>query len=188
MCGGIDHAYPPNLLDAGTLAHQAWDSLTQATLANCWLKADILPPLHTAQLHQNTGRYHQQCTSSAIKDLCTLFKSTTLQSFDETVSSTDLQPTEQHLLGDLQSLCVQSNEDPGGLATALEEWFTIKDREIVQVNEIEIVLEEEQQCISNQEFHSHLESASCNSPTRSETDIDANDSVGESSEVNRKDI
>ena len=31
---GIDHAYPPNLLDAGTLAHQAWDSLSQATLAN----------------------------------------------------------------------------------------------------------------------------------------------------------
>ena len=34
---GIGHAYPPNLLDAGTLAHQAWDSMTQATLANCWL-------------------------------------------------------------------------------------------------------------------------------------------------------
>ena len=32
---GIYHAYPPNLLDAGTLAHQAWDSLTQATSANC---------------------------------------------------------------------------------------------------------------------------------------------------------
>ena len=102
---GIDHAYPPNLLDAGTLAHQAWDSLTQATLANCWLKADILPPLHTAQLHQNTGRYHQQCTSSAIKDLCTLFKSTTLQSFDETVSSTDLQPTEHQCL-EIFNLCV----------------------------------------------------------------------------------
>ena len=57
----------------------------------------------------------------------------------------------------------------------------------VRLNEIEIVVEE-QQYISNQEFHSHLESASCNSPTRSETDIDANDSVGESSEVNRKDI
>ena len=178
---GIDH------LDAGTLAHQAWDSLTQATLANCWL-ADILPPLHTAQLHQNNGRYHQQCTSSAIKDLCTLFKSTTLQSFNETVSSTDLQPIEQHMFGDLQSLCMQSNEDPGGLATPLEEWFTIEDSEIVRLNEIEIVIEEEQQCISNQEFHSHLESASCNLPTHSETDIDANDSVGESSEVNRKDI
>ena len=58
----------------------------------------------------------------------------------------------------------------------------------MRLNEIEIVVEEEQQCISNQEFLSHLESASCNSPTRSETDIDANDSVRESSEVNRKDI
>ena len=28
------------------LAHQAWDSLSQATLANCWLKSDILPLLH----------------------------------------------------------------------------------------------------------------------------------------------
>ena len=28
---GIDNAYPPNLHDAGTLVHQAWDSLTQAT-------------------------------------------------------------------------------------------------------------------------------------------------------------
>ena len=84
---------------------------------------------------------------------------------------TDLQPTEQHMHGDLQSLCVQSNEDPGGLATALEEWFTIEDSEVVRLNEIEIVVEEEQQCISNQEFHSHLESASCNSPTRSETDL-----------------
>ena len=83
---------------------------------------------------------------------------------------------------------MQSNEDPGGLAIALEEWFTIEDSEIVRLNEIEIVVEEEQQYVSNQDFHSYLESASCNSPTRSETDIDANDSVGESSEVNRKDI
>ena len=70
-----------------------------------------------------------------------MFKSTTLQSFDETVSSTDLQPTEQHMLGDLQYLCVQSNKDPGGLATALEEWFTIEDSKIVRLNEIEIVVE-----------------------------------------------
>ena len=34
---GLDHAYLLNPLDAGTFAHQAWDSLTQTTLANCWL-------------------------------------------------------------------------------------------------------------------------------------------------------
>ena len=110
--------------------HQAWDSLNQATLANCWLKADIIPLLHTL-LHQNSGRYRHQCTSSAIQHLCTLFKSTTLQSFDETASSTDFQQAEQHMLGDLQSLCVQSTEDPDGLAAALEEWFTVEDSEIV---------------------------------------------------------
>ena len=52
---------------------------------------------------------------------------------------------------------MQSNEDPGGLATALEGWFTIEDSKIVRLNVIEIVVEEEQQCISNQEFHSDLE-------------------------------
>ena len=57
---GLNHAYPPNLLDAAFLAHQAWDSLSQATLANCWLKSDILPLLHKTQLHQNFGRYHHQ--------------------------------------------------------------------------------------------------------------------------------
>ena len=27
---GLDHAYPPNRLDAASLVHQAWDSLSQA--------------------------------------------------------------------------------------------------------------------------------------------------------------
>ena len=40
---GLDRAYPPNLPDVASLVHQAWDSLSQATLANCWLKDDILP-------------------------------------------------------------------------------------------------------------------------------------------------
>ncbi len=65
---GLNHAYPPNLLDAASLVHQAWDSLTQATLAHCWL--NILPLLHTTKLRQNSGIYHQQCVSSAIQDLC----------------------------------------------------------------------------------------------------------------------
>ena len=141
---GLNHAYPPNLLDAASLVREAWDSLSQATLANCWLKADILPLLHTTPLRQNSGRYHQQCMSSAIQDLCTLLKSTTLQSFDDAASGTDLQQAEQHMIGDLRPLCVQSTEDPEGLAAALEEWFTIEDSEIVRMDEIEMSLEEEQ--------------------------------------------
>ena len=49
------------------------------------------------------------------------------------------------MLGDLRSLCVQSTEDPDGLAAALEEWFMVEDSEIVQMDEIEMALEEKQQ-------------------------------------------
>ena len=99
------------------LVHQAWNSLTLATLARCWLKADILPLLHVTQLHQNSRRYHQQCVLSAIHDLCSLFMSTTLQSFENCIRAAH----------DWKSL-VQYIEDPNGLAT-MEEWFTVEDSE-----------------------------------------------------------
>ena len=60
-----------------------------------------------------------------------LCKSTTLQSLDETASNTVFQQAEQHMLGDLQSLCVQSTEEPDGFVAAVEEWFTVEDSEIV---------------------------------------------------------
>ena len=43
---GLNHAYPPNLLDAKTIAHEMWESIGQTTLVNCWLKADIFPACH----------------------------------------------------------------------------------------------------------------------------------------------
>ena len=43
---GLNHAYPPNLLDAATIAHEVWESMNQSILLNCWLKADILPTCH----------------------------------------------------------------------------------------------------------------------------------------------
>ena len=43
---GLHHAYPANLLDASTLAHEAWEDLSQVTVVNCWLKSNILPQVH----------------------------------------------------------------------------------------------------------------------------------------------
>ncbi len=75
---GLDHTHLPHLLNAATLAYEAWDSLTQATIAICWLKYDILPLLHTVQIRQDTGRYHQQNDASSITDLCTMLRNTTV--------------------------------------------------------------------------------------------------------------
>ena len=38
----LQHTYPVNLLDALTMAHEAWKDLTQVTVVNCWLKSNIL--------------------------------------------------------------------------------------------------------------------------------------------------
>ena len=43
---GLDHAYPPHLLDVGILVHEAWNSLDRTAIANCWLKSGILPESH----------------------------------------------------------------------------------------------------------------------------------------------
>ena len=43
---GLHYAYPENLLDASTLAHEAWEDLSQVTDVNCWLKSNILPQVH----------------------------------------------------------------------------------------------------------------------------------------------
>ena len=88
------------------------------------------------------------------------------------------------MLGDLRSLCVQSTEDPDGLAAALEEWFTVEDSEIVRMDAIEMALEEEQQ--HSEESHGVLES---DSPVAdSETHSDDEEIDGESIQLNLTDI
>ena len=43
---GLDHAYPPHLLDVGILVNEAWNSLDRTAIENCWLKSGILPESH----------------------------------------------------------------------------------------------------------------------------------------------
>ena len=43
-----------------------------------------------------------------------------------------------------------STEDPDGLAAVLQEWFTMEDTKLVQMDEIEIALEEQQHSEDNQ--------------------------------------
>lgn len=88
------------------------------------------------------------------------------------------------MLGDLQSLCVQSTEDPDGLKAALEEWFAIEDT--TRMDEIEMALEEEQQ--SSEESPSVLESGSLADPETDEDEESDEEIGGESIQPNRKDI
>ncbi len=181
---GLDHAHPPHLLNAATLAYEAWDSLTQATIANCWLKSDILPLLHTVQIRQDTGRYHQQNDASSITDLCTMLRNTTVQSLNVDASSTTPQLVQQQMLGDLESLCLQSHNDPDSLTTVLEEWFTIEDSEIIRQDEAEMLLEGEQQHTTNDLGSQH----SNDDVLEGECDLQADSYTGESDEESSQEM
>ena len=67
-----------------------------------------------------------QCNASAIEDLCSLLRSSSLRSSNEDDS---LQPSEQQMLGEFEALHLQSNQDLAGLTALLEDWFTIEDSE-----------------------------------------------------------
>ena len=138
---GLNQAYPPNLLDAATLAHEAWESIDQSTLLNCWLKADILPKCHV----ESFEAYRRPLNPPTVDELSSLLQHATIDSQPSSLDEDD-QPTigGQHLIGELAALHWQANNDPGGLVGVLNDWLNIEDDPIRQ-DEVEIALEQEKE-------------------------------------------
>ena len=40
---GLDEGYDPHMLDVADLVKQPWEGVSEKTIAQCWIKADILP-------------------------------------------------------------------------------------------------------------------------------------------------
>lgn len=152
-------------------------------------KSDILPLLHTSPLRQDSGTYHRQGNASAIEDLCSLLRSSSLRSSNEDAS---LQLSEEQILGEFEALHLQSNQDPVGLAALLEDWFTIEDSEIVKLDEVEMILEKEHHTTDDQEHQSDDTGCdtgcSAGSSHDEDHETDSDDSCEQSSEQSRKDI
>ena len=70
----LNHAYPPNLLDAATIAHEVWESISQTTLVNCWLKGDILPACHV----ESFETYRRPLELPAVEELSSLLQHVTI--------------------------------------------------------------------------------------------------------------
>ena len=73
---GLNHAYPPNLLDAATIAHEEWELIGQTTLVNCWLKADILPSCQV----ESFETYRRPLELPAVEELSSLLQHVTINS------------------------------------------------------------------------------------------------------------
>ena len=139
---GMNHAYPPNLLDAATIAHKVWESIDQSTLLNCWLKADILPTCHAESLQT----YCRPLSLPAVEELSRLLQLATLSSQASSQDGNDQPPPaieREHLIGEFIALQWQAENDPAGLADVLNDWFDIEDDDLVR-QEVELALEKEQ--------------------------------------------
>ena len=81
-----------------------------------------------------------QCNASAIEDLCSLLRSSSLRSSNEDDS---LQPCIRaaNALRVQGFAFLQSNQDPAGLTALVPDWFTIEDSEIVKLDEVEMILD-----------------------------------------------
>ena len=140
---GMNHAYPPNLLDAATIAHKVWESIDQSTLLNCWLKADILPTCHAESLQT----YRRPLTLPAVEELSSLLQLASLSSQASSQDGNDQPPPaieREHLIGEFIALQWQAENDPAGLADVLNDWFDIEDDDLVRQEEVEMALEKEQ--------------------------------------------
>ena len=140
--GGLNHAYPPNLLDAATIAHEVWESMNQSTLLNCWLKADILPTCHVEGLET----YRRPLSLPAVEELSSLLQHATISSQPSSQDDNDQPPPaigREHFIGEFVALQWQAKNDPAGLVDVLNDWFDIEDGDLVKQDEVQMALERE---------------------------------------------
>ena len=53
---GLDEGYDPHMLDVADLVKQAWEGVSEKTIARCWVKADILPRAVQGELQSVFGK------------------------------------------------------------------------------------------------------------------------------------
>ena len=139
---GLNHAYPPNLLDAATLAHEVWESIDQTTLVNCWLKADILPACQV----ESFETCRRPFDLPGVEELSSLLQHVSINSQLSTQDENNcLPPTigREQLIGQLIALQDQAQNDLPGLAGVLNDWFDIENDDLIRHEEVEIALQQE---------------------------------------------
>lgn len=69
---GIAEGYEPHMLDVTRLVKQSWESVSQMTIARCWMKARCLPSGMNAELNSTFGRMRNSSRSDEVMELVDL--------------------------------------------------------------------------------------------------------------------
>lgn len=71
---GLAEGYAPHMLDVANLAKQAWDGITQETIARCWVKANCLPVSTNASITAVHGKVRRIIDDEPSEDLVEAFR------------------------------------------------------------------------------------------------------------------
>ncbi len=170
---GLNHAYPPNLLDAATLAHEVWESIDQSTLVNCWLKANILPACQV----ESFETYRRPLDLPGVEELTSLLQNVTIKSQLSTQDESNSPPPtieREQLIGQLVALQDQAQNDLPGLACVLNNWYDIENDDLVRHDEVKIALQQENLL---QAFEDTMETDPSTSPSSSTEMVSPEDSL-----------
>ena len=71
---GVREGYDPHILDVATPAKEAWENVSQMTLARCWMKASILPAGHSAGINASEGRMQNASKTSDVQEVMNMLR------------------------------------------------------------------------------------------------------------------
>jgi hypothetical protein len=141
-CKGLHYGGKPHILDAMNIVQSVWMGkdehyMSEATVAKCWMKANILPANMTADFNDNHPGIVTELTSdndeSNCKQLCTLIKDISKKA-DQSNLDTSKSPV---FIG---SFVEDQKVDDDELAKIVDSWVEIEDDADVHESMIEAEL------------------------------------------------
>ncbi len=116
--------------------------LTNPTLVNFWLKANILPACQV----ESFETYRRPLDLPGVEELTSLLQNVTIKCQLSTQDESNSPPPtieREQLIGQLVALQDQAQNDLPGLACVLNNWYDIENDDLVRHDEVKIALQQE---------------------------------------------
>lgn len=87
---GMEEGYDPHMLDVTRLTAKSWNTVTQASVARCWVKAKILPAAVEADINNAWGKTGCKSTAQSAAEIVNIFSNLSIHEKNKTLDLTDM--------------------------------------------------------------------------------------------------
>ena len=129
---GLDHGFPPHVIDAAKLIKESWDTITASTIAGCWARSSCL--VRAEEELRSFREYKRQVDRKIINDIAKLLANLNFNEHGEHLKSTGLSDAVQ---------CLDSDRD------MLGHWIELENDEAFRQSEIDAILNDIDRLVAN---------------------------------------